>query len=483
MNTRKIMLISLLGILFILPFAFTAFGQSQNIIEIVEGKSKEIKIDFVIEKVAIGDPKICRTVKVSDKALLINAQTVGKSNIIIWGSENKRRELLVNVIGSDITADAEELKQLLKDIEGVSVRIVGRRILVEGGVFTKSSLEKIAKILGDMPNVLNLVELSPVMKKIVSKEILRAIREEGLVGVRVKVGKTKFVLTGKVRSEGASKRAESIALAYSPDIVNAIEIDTKTTVERPVLIEMSLNIMEIDKNTLKDMGFHWNPGGSLGAEGSYSGGTGKSSTFLGALSGTISNLFPKMRKIKEDGRGRSLKQQSLITKSGEKAKFFVGSEIPVPVAQGDGTMSVDYKKVGLTLNFTPTIDVYKNINSAIEVESSSVTGEGSGGAPVIATSQLQTMVSVKSGSSIALAGLVGQSDRKVISGSPPGGGSSLFQLNKAERLSMEANEVVIFITPRILTGSKTDVKEIGKKAEESFKKQELENVREQIKKK
>ena len=59
----------------------------------------------------------------------------------------------------------------------------------------------------------------------------------------------------------------------------------------------------------------------------------------------------------------------------------------------------------------------------------------------------------------------------------------MYQANKGERLSMDETQIVIFITPRVLSGSKTAVRKMGDRVEESFKKQELENLRRQMKKK
>jgi Flp pilus assembly secretin CpaC len=185
-----------------------------------------------------------------------------------------------------------------------------------------------------------------------------------------------------------------------------------------------------------------------------------------------------MRKIQESGRGRSLMQQTLITKSGDAAQFFAGSEIPISVTQPGGTMSVEFKKVGVTLNFKPEIDYYNNIVSSINVESSSVTGSGPGGVPIISNTNLNTVLSVPSGNSIALGGLVGQKELSSQSASPPDGGSALYQANSGSRNETDTRKVIIFVTPRILT-SDAAAPEVQKKVEEDFKQQELDRLREQ----
>jgi type II secretory pathway component GspD/PulD (secretin) len=141
-------------------------------------------------------------------------------------------------------------------------------------------------------------------------------------------------------------------------------------------------------------------------------------------------------------------------------------------------MSVDYKKVGVTLNFKPEIDYYNNIVSIINVESSSITGAGPGGVPIISNTNLNTVLSVPDGHSIALGGLVGQKELESQSSAPPGGDYAMFMANKAEREASDTREVIIFVTPRILSDTSQPM-EIQKKVEEDFKQQELERLRQQ----
>lgn len=464
------------------------YAQLPDRLEIAAGESRVLTTDFIIEKIAVGDPAICGGVKTDDREMLINAKKTGRSNLFIWGPGDQKAEIQVIVKSSETHIMADELRQVISDIDGVEVRVVGSRIFVEGEVFTHNSMQRIEKVIDGMPNVVNLVEFSPVMKDIVKSEIEKALASQKMNNVRVTVTKNNFMLTGTVASETESKRAQTIAEAYSPSIINAIAIQkpsVKVTASskpapppKSILIEMSLNIMEIEKSALSDVGIHWNPGGSLGASGSYSGSSGSSPSLSGSVAGTISNLFPKMRKIKESGRGRSLMQQTLITKSGDAAQFFAGSEIPISVTQPGGTMSVEFKKVGVTLNFKPEIDYYNNIVSSINVESSSVTGSGPGGVPVISNTNLNTVLSVASGQSIALGGLVGQKELESQSASPPGGGSSLYQANDRSRAETDNREVIIFVTPRILTDASAS-SEVQQKVEEDFKQQELERLRQQ----
>ena len=59
--------------------------------------------------------------------------------------------------------------------------------------------------------------------------------------------------------------------------------------------------------------------------------------------------------LKQKGLGRILAEPNLVTTSGQEASFLAGGEFPVPVPQQFQTITIEYKKFGVGLNFTPTV--------------------------------------------------------------------------------------------------------------------------------
>src|SRR3546814_4519262 len=51
----------------------------------------------------------------------------------------------------------------------------------------------------------------------------------------------------------------------------------------------------------------------------------------------------------------TLANPNLTALSGETATFLAGGEIPIPLSQGLGTTSVEYKQYGVSLAYTPTV--------------------------------------------------------------------------------------------------------------------------------
>lgn len=485
--------IFLLGVMMLTLSASAAFTQStpDEVLKIMAGNSMVYAVDFKIEKVATGDPKIFGVVQTGDNEMIINAIAEGASNLIIWGPEDVRKEVFINVLTPELMLKAKELSAMLGDIEGVDVKIVGKRIIVEGLLFKSKDYSKINQLLAGMPEVVNLVRMSPFMKKIVAGEIERTIGREG---IRVKVAKNAFLLEGVVPNAEESKRAEMIALAYSPNVVNALLSEESQIrpepYEQPQLIEVNMTIMEVTKSALKEFGIFWNPElqetttGSFDHESQFDwfpATASMSETLLYSLTGTLTSFFPKMRRIHNEGKGRALMQQTLITKDTSKAEFFAGSEEPIPVAQGNGVISVEYKKVGMTLNVTPHLDPLGNVETLLEMESSTVAGEGASGAPIINSNNMNTAVNVKEGTTIVLGGLAGQRELRALANENPNGEPTLFQANYDNQRSMEGTEVVVFITPRIVREPADAGLQVRAKTKRSFKRVELEHLREAYK--
>lgn len=457
-----------------------ALAEDPTRMDMSAGQSMSLEPGFAVDKLAVGDPEVLGVARTSDTSMLVNAKKSGQSNLIIIGTAGQQKEYLIKVRSGGLDDDAAALGEMFADMEGIRIKIIGGRVVVSGEVYTAEHYDKVAATLAGMPEVINQVNMSPVMKRIVGEQIKKEIDRPGIT---VKAIKNAFVLDGLVAAQDDLQRAEKIAQLYSKNVVNALKIapEALKPYQKPELIEVTMHIMELSKTALRDLGVHWNPLGTLDATGvnnSVFSDTAKTNTFTSTVTGTLSNLLPKMRRIQDEGQGRSLMNQAVITKQGGDAKFFAGTEVPIPIAQSLGTMSVEYKKVGMTLNISPNIDPLSNIDTTILVESSAIISQdANSGAPTISTNNLSTALNVTSGQSIVLGGLIGQRELEALSLSPPDNGESLLQLNRRTKAGVDGWEVVVFITPSVIQHPSQAVREIDAKVQESFKKKDLERLR------
>jgi pilus assembly protein CpaC len=79
-----------------------------------------------------------------------------------------------------------------------------------------------------------------------------------------------------------------------------------------------------------------------------------------------------LNALEQKGLARSLAEPNLVALSGDTASFLAGGEYPIPVAGSFGQVTVDYKKYGVGLAFTPTVLSRGLINLKIEPEVSQI---------------------------------------------------------------------------------------------------------------
>ena len=72
--------------------------------------------------------------------------------------------------------------------------------------------------------------------------------------------------------------------------------------------------------------------------------------------------------LEQKGVARSLAEPNLVALSGDTASFLAGGEYPIPVPGALGTVTIDYKRYGVGLAFTPTVLSGGLINLKIEPE-------------------------------------------------------------------------------------------------------------------
>jgi pilus assembly protein CpaC len=173
--------------------------------------------------------------------------------------------------------------------------------------------------------------------------------------------------------------------------------------------------------------------------------------------GTLDMLFDA---LEEKGVVKMLAEPNLIALSGDTANFLAGGEFPIPVAQGATgggiAITVEFKKFGVGLAFTPTVLGDGLINLVVSPEVSqidrtnAVTLSGFS-IPGLATRRATTTVELRAGQSFAIAGLL-QNDFQDQVRQLPGIGEIpvLGALFRSSEFQRRETELVIIVTPHLV---------------------------------
>ncbi len=270
-----------------------------------------------------------------------------------------------------------------------------------------------------------------------------------------------------------------------------IEILDKPTPQ----IQIKANIVETTKATARDLGIMWGGQYTSTNFGAYPGGTRTSSTSdinptasgpvgiggtgfisnmqaanltsaasasLGLIFGTIGGnlLEVQLQALQTDNKLNILSSPSITTLDNQKAFTENGSKVPystLDTTVTPPTRTVKFEDVVLRLEITPHVIDGKNLKMTIIVKKDEVDlTRAVDGNPFIIKKQTQTVLIVKDGETIVISGLTKQTSLGGDKGLPwfkdvP----VLGWLFKSDSKNDSMEEVLIFITPRILQTSNT----------------------------
>jgi pilus assembly protein CpaC len=147
---------------------------------------------------------------------------------------------------------------------------------------------------------------------------------------------------------------------------------------------------------------------------------------------TTSGKTTRLRALERQGVLRTLAEPTLTAISGESAKFLAGGEIAVPQNETCSfdafnrrscTISLTYKPVGVTLNFTPVVLSEQRISIRVATEVTEIDADnsfnlGTTRMPGFRTRKADTTVELPSGGVLATAGIIQQQTRQQINGLP-----------------------------------------------------------------
>jgi pilus assembly protein CpaC len=297
-----------------------------------------------------------------------------------------------------------------------------------------------------------------------------------------------IVLTGEAKDPTAVADAYKIAMRFMPaggDIINRVQVQGSNQVQ------IRVRFAEVQRSVDNTLGFNWQNLGTLGGPFSIGLGTGNivnsnASYLAGTTTSGGSGLWPRPNNatlnspnnvlgaqlninhlsldgmidaLAQDGLLTILAEPSLTAKSGETANFLAGGEFPIPIPQGNGTISITYKEYGISLAFTPTLLNGNRVSLHVRPEVSEMATTGTvvvNGIPVpaLTTRKAETTVEVASGESFAIAGLMNNSQTQTVNKFPLLGDMPVLgALFRSDHFQNGQTELVVIITPYVVKPS------------------------------
>ncbi len=278
-------------------------------------------------------------------------------------------------------------------------------------------------------------------------------------GIEVRTANDGIVLSGTVDSIADLDRALELANRYAPDRVSNL-----MTVGGTQQVMLQVRFAEMNRTVSKSLGTSLALNGTdvgAGTGTGILGGLAPNSASQGAATVRFSagglEVGLLLEALEQRGLTRTLAEPNLTALSGQEARFLAGGEYPVPVAQAEGEVTIEFKPFGVELNFIPRVVDGDLINIELSAAVSSLdtsAGVQQGGISVAGfrRRETSTTVEMRDGESFAIAGLLQDDFRDSASQVPFLGDlpvlGALFRSVEYER---GQTELVIIVTPHLVS--------------------------------
>lgn len=414
------------------------------------------------------------------KTLRFTPTNLGNGNLVVLdGNGKKVKEYYISVVKGNLNKVASEIKGQLQEIEGITIKIINGKVVVDGEVLLPKDIARITSVVALYEGqATSLVRMSPIAQKKISELIERDINNPEITCRAVN---GKFILEGYANNEDEKSKAFIIAQAYFPDlanepgnealkpvnavpVINLISVKPQAAAPPKKIIQLVVHYVELNKAYEKGFNFQWTPNLDDGTKFEFSQSTRNPSGALSSITGTISNLLPKLNWAKEHGHARVLQSSSVIVQEGVQGVIKSQTDIPYQVQSANGVGSTSFVKSGIETKITPSIPNPQSdtISLNISFEIGTLVGQSTAG-PLISNNSIQTSVAVRSGQSAAVGGLVGNQSGTEYNKKPPGVENPIISLHSSKLFRRNQSQFVVFVTPVIKSSASAGSEKIKAK--------------------
>ncbi|WP_260583315.1 type II and III secretion system protein family protein [Sphingopyxis sp. PET50] len=286
------------------------------------------------------------------------------------------------------------------------------------------------------------------------------------------------LLTGTVQSPDDAAEAERLVQAFVGDQTKVL---SRLRTATPLQVNLQVRIAEVNRSLVKEISGNLltrdtdGPMGNGFLGGVFGGRTagtittdsnGNTTYNITTPSGTRSlagagrlfglDLIASLDAGERSGMVATLAQPNLTAISGETADFLAGGEFPIPIPGNFAGTTIEYRKYGVSLAYTPTVLSNGRISLRVRPEVSELSTEGAiemqgFQIPALTIRRAETTVELGSGESFMIAGLMNNRSIGAIDKMPGLGDVPILgTLFKSDSFRRGETELVIVVTPYLV---------------------------------
>lgn len=393
-----------------------------NKLSLYSGQAVVHRVPGSIRRVAVGNGEILSVHTVGRSELVIIGTKQGATNVHLWLADGSQRDIKVSVAADSGEAVAETVRVLLGSAPGLTVTPVGGNVVVSGTDLDEGMVARIAAIQKLYPQVLNFASTDPV-----------GMRPMVLMDVQI--------------MEFNRNALEELGIRWDNAIRGPLGGLIKDFTTNPYFRVLPRNdeTFEDIRDTLPTR---------LPGSQAYFG-------IATSISSTINLLMSR-------GKAWVLASPQLSARSGSEATFLAGGEVPIVIPSVLGVTQVEFKEYGVRLNIQPTVNSQNQVATNVMAEVSridpSVTVQG---VPGFLTRRTQSEINLASGETMVISGLIDSSAAKSVEKFPILGDIPIIgRLFRSDGFRGQRTELVVFVTPRIVSANSPENRENIRRGEE-----------------
>jgi pilus assembly protein CpaC len=328
---------------------FIVRGASERL-DMIVNTSRIVEFPYEVPKLLVNNPDLITAVPLTPRSVQISAKKTGVTHLNVWNRDNE-----INTIDITVLGDVRELDAVLK------------------AEFPEAAL-------------------------------------------RLRPLNSSLYITGFVPKAELVSQIKRVAEDYFPKIIDNMTVGGVQTVL------LHVKAIEVSRTKLRTMGFDWqlingNDFVTLGTAGLgvpaadvLSGVTPKAGNNLRfGITDSATQFTGFLEALRQNDLAKLLAEPTLTTMSGRPATFNVGGEVPIPIASGLGTNTIQFKEFGTQVDFVPIVlgnglvrlEVRPIVSEIDPSLRDSVTGTVG-----FRTRRADVGVEMRSGQTLAIAGLV-----------------------------------------------------------------------------
>jgi pilus assembly protein CpaC len=458
-------------------------------IALVAGECKVVQTKRTLTRLVVSNPLVADVELLTDqpeaRLLNVTGKSFGTTSLTMWDESNRPVSFLVRV-----TVDSKELETRINQAfpgAQIKVRQIGSQIILDGQVPESKMMYDILQV------VQSAIRTSPGFRAMMGGGGAMGGAGGGMGGGGV---------TGGGGMGGGGMGGGGMGGGggggYGGGMGGAgLTIINRVVVPGPRQVLLHVKIAELNRQALRQIGVSWLDTKGKSIIGSSAGGIGTvnaaatashsqtSSNPIGLLSPVVSNfegsgsatsggqlfgvfdtghfsLF--INALRQNSLAKVLAEPNLVALDGQPARFLVGGNFPYPVPQsssipgGTAVVTINFARFGTILNFIPEIlandvirlDVEPVVSNLDFAQGTAIAGS-TGVVPGIDERSARTVVELREGQTLAIAGLLQIRSTAVQSRIPGLGDLPIVGpwFSNVQMTTVET-ETVILVTPELV---------------------------------